>query len=318
VVEAISGRSSNMQRHIRTCDNITPDERSRVMANFEASQAASRSSKEPEAGDSKLPRFTGQPPWSPSTQYGFQTGLSSRPRATSTSDDDGTSSSSFPSPDLARCEFVRPERGPDGSPPRPSPKLSLQSILNDDMDPYSSSRRGYAARSPPSGTTSSFDRRPIPSPELSAEYRLVTQLDHDIEEFQRVQTRLENQSSSRQVNYSSDETVTLESMRRKLDELHQEHARLRQRVSSTKNDDGDLRVRLERTGETLRRVESAERGGRRFLLGGSGGSGGFRMEIPRANTTPTLTHLAESETLKRRKIGDGRSNTAGFVSINGV
>jgi hypothetical protein len=107
-------------------------------------------------------------------------------------------------------------------------------------------------------------------------------------------------------------------MRRKLDELHQEHARLRQRVSSTENDDGDLRVRLERTGETLRRVESAERGARRFLLGGSGGSGGFRMEIPRANTTPTLTPLAESETLKRRKIGDGRSNTAGFVSINGV
>jgi hypothetical protein len=168
---------------------------------------------------------------------------------------------------------------------------------------------------------SSFHRRPIHSPELADEHRLVTQLDRDIEELQRIQAGLENQSSPRHVNYSSQDTPAVESMRRKLDELQREHERLRQRVLSTGIDDGDLRARLERTSENLRRVESAERGSRKFLLGGSGGSGGnggFRMEIPRANTSPTLTPLAESETLKRRKIGEGRSNTAGFVPINGV
>lgn len=312
MVEAISGRSSNMQRHIRTCEHISPEDRKRIMENFESSQA-SRSSREPEAEGSKPHQVgTAPSPWPASAQYGFQATIANRPRATSNSDDDRTSASSIPSPGPP----IRrpPERGPSNSPPRPVQKLSLQSILNDDSEPYSSSR-GYTVRVSQRSILHNFDRPPIASQELAVERGRVEQLDHDIDELQRLRTSLDDQSSSYHGYHAipSYETATIERMRQRLEELHQENENLRRRILSTENDNGELKAKLELAGEKLGRLEAAERESRRVAISSSSGSGSYTMATPRAHSVPALTPLAEPETLKRRKVG---SDTSGFVAIN--
>ena len=120
-VEALSGRSSNMQRHIRTCEHIPPGERAHIMANFEATRHPS------------APGASG----GDSVAHGGS---------------ESSSSSSFGSPDMGRqqrqhefpprsagVQQSSPRQRPRPLAPRPEPepsrKITLQSILNEESEP---------------------------------------------------------------------------------------------------------------------------------------------------------------------------------------
>ncbi|KAI5821409.1 hypothetical protein BZA77DRAFT_5753 [Pyronema omphalodes] len=148
VVEALSGRSSNMQRHIKNCPYINEESRYRIMTNFELAQAAAKASKEHDVDDFPSNSGTmspGSPLSSPPPHYGMggpgsggaggAVVIGGRPRTSTQSDDDGlTSPSSGLSPKSA--QYSTSSGIPQStSPTKPSRKITLQSILNDDPDP---------------------------------------------------------------------------------------------------------------------------------------------------------------------------------------
>ncbi|KAI5858928.1 hypothetical protein BZA05DRAFT_382805 [Tricharina praecox] len=356
-----------MQRHIRTCDYIPSEDRVRIMENFEASQVASRSSKDLEdpRGNDDYSRFghghhggngidPGPAMWSPHTHHvvphhhqygGHQTAssLSGRSRATSQSDDDTTSSSSVPSPDLGRRELARLV----SSPPRPSPKLLIRDLLNDESAPPSYLYRGsssaaaaavamaaaekskHSRTSPGSGTTAPKHHNSAHSSELllATEHGLVAQLDYAIDEMQGVRMRLEDRSGPHgggQFPVSREESAaTIEWLSKRMEELRRENEALKHRVSTTENDNGELKAKLEKIGEKFRLLESDSR---RMSAGCvSGGLGGrpttgspfdmhHHMVTPRATSAPVVT-ASESETLRKRQYGERRS-ASGFVPIS--
>ena len=353
-VEAISGRSSNMQRHIRTCDYITAEDRVRIMENFEASQAASRSSKELEdpRGNDDYPRLghghgridPGPTVWSPHAhnvvphhhQYGSHqaaSSLSGRSRATSQSDDDTTSSSSIPSPELGRRELARLV----SSPPRPSPKLLIRDLLNEESEPPSylygkssnaaavaaAEKNKYARTSP--GSCAILRHESSHLSELAMEHGLVAQLDHAIDEMQDVRARLEGrsgpQSGSQLPVLREENAATIAWLSRRMEELRRENETLKRRVSTTEYDNGELKAKLERIGEKFRLLESDSR---RMpigsVVGGSSGGGAtnpFGVQhraTPRATSAPLVTS-SESETLRKQRCGEGNA-APGFVPIN--
>ncbi|KAF8253947.1 hypothetical protein K440DRAFT_639744 [Wilcoxina mikolae CBS 423.85] len=276
MVEALSGRSSNMQRHIRTCEFISPGDRARIMANFEASQAASRTSKDHDPVDDNYSRLpvgsVPGPPISPSP-YGSSAG---RSRAISHSDDDGTSSSSISSPEMGRNEiFARPvsQASSSSAVSRPSRRLTLRSILNEDSEtppyPYNSSAAKERAAAAVSGTTThGFNAAPA-SPELATEQALsfLTKLDLAIDEIQHVRNRLEDHigpHGGQHLRSSEECTAMIAWLRKSLDDARRENDWLKQRFASMKTENGGLKARLEMVGEKLRHVEVESR---RVLFG---------------------------------------------------
>jgi hypothetical protein len=149
VVEALSGRSSNMQRHIKNCPYIDEESRYRIMTNFELAQAAAKASKEHDVDEFPSNSGTmspGSPLSSPPPHYtgmggpgsggaGGAGAVGGRPRTLTQSDDDGmTSPSSIPSPASAQYSTGSGILQ-STSPTKPSRKITLQSILNEDPDP---------------------------------------------------------------------------------------------------------------------------------------------------------------------------------------
>ena len=297
-----------MQRHIRTCEYISPGDRARIMANFEASQAASRASKDHDPVDdnySRLPGTVPEPPISPS-QYGKSAG---QPCIISHSDDDGTSSSSISSPEMGRNElFARPV-SLASSASRPSRRLTLRSILNEDSEtssyPYSSSvSKERAVTAASSATTHGYDVAPV-SPDLAADqaHGLLAKLDLAIDEIQHVRNRLEGRiglHGGQPLRSSEERTAMITWLRKSLDDAHRENDWLKRRFSSMKTDNRELKARLETVGEKLRHIEAESR---RILISGVGNDE-FRM-VPRSNSAPALTPQVEPEALKKWNIADG-------------
>lgn len=292
-VEAISGRSSNMQRHVKTCDYISAEQRARIMGNFEASQAVSRDhpSKDPEhtEGDIYSRHVLGPTPWVPG-HAGHPQSNSSRSRATSRSDDeDGASSSSMPSPDtMVQRELSRPMEMLDVAPnsSRPAPRISLKSILNDsDAPTYPYNLAG----------ANNGERQPEPSsPELLARgHGLVARLDHAIDEIQNVRTRLEDQSGpqGQGIKHSTDSATLIAWLQKRLEEVHKENEWLKRRYSYMESDNGDLKARLDRVGEKLSSIEL--------------GNNRMPPRSPRANSAPAPSRMIELESQKRRKLDGG-------------
>ncbi|KAF8543147.1 hypothetical protein BDD12DRAFT_875177 [Trichophaea hybrida] len=240
------------------------------MANFEASQAASRASKDHDPVDDNYSRLpvgsVPGPPISPSL-YGSSSG---RSRAISHSDDDGTSSSSISSPEMGRNEiFARPISQAS----RPSRRLTLRSILNEDSEtpsyPYNSSTaKERAATAVSSTATHGFNAAPA-SPELATEQALsfLTRLDHAIDEIQHVRNRLEDHigpHGGQHLGSSEECTEMIAWLRKSLDDARRENDWLKRQFASMKTDNGELKASLEMVGEKLRHVEVESR---RVLFG---------------------------------------------------
>jgi len=350
-----------MQRHIRTCDYIPAADRARIMENFEASQAASRSPREledPRGSDGYSRHGHGQgggggepgmTMWAPHTHHAAShhhqhsghhaaSSLWGRSRATSQSDDDTTSSSSFPSPDLTRRELTRLASPPS----RPSPKLQIRDLLNEESDPpsylFGSSASAVAAAAPaekskyprtsPSGDASVPKNASAHISELATEHGLVAQLNYAIDEMQGVRMHLEGRSGPRSGGHSpvsgEESAATIAWLSKRMEELRRENETLRRRVSTTENDNGELKAKLERIGEKFRSLEHDSRRVSARSVGGGDGRRPFDMQqqhhqhhmaTPRAASAPAVT-ATESEMLRKRRRGEERQ-AVGFVPIDG-
>jgi hypothetical protein len=99
-----------------------------------------------------------------------------------------------------------------------------------------------------------------------------------------------------------------------MEELRRENEALRRRVSTTENDNGELKAKLERIGEKFRLFEHDSRRMSARSVGGGDGVRPFGMQqqhqhhhhhmaTPRATSAPAVNAL-ESEMLRKRKCGE--------------
>src|SRR5690606_12369494 len=120
-LESISGRSSNMQRHIKTCEHISEQDRQRIMSTFNHTQAAKVRDRiiQPET-----PSSSGM---MRGTATFSSTSFRNRHVESTTSDDDASGSSSFTSPRGSRRNTAVSVETPAPQEQKPSPRLSVKS-----------------------------------------------------------------------------------------------------------------------------------------------------------------------------------------------
>lgn len=128
-----------MQRHIKTCEHISEQDRQRIMSTFNHTQAAKARDRgaHPETSSSSA-MMRGTATFS-STSFRNQHGESTP------SDDDASGSSSFTSPRASRRNTAVSVETPASQEQKPSPRLSVKSILNEDDVESSGYSRGRSS-----------------------------------------------------------------------------------------------------------------------------------------------------------------------------
>ncbi|KAI5789021.1 hypothetical protein EDC01DRAFT_658535 [Geopyxis carbonaria] len=246
-VDAISGRSSNMQRHIKMCANIAPDDRARIISSFEAAQPSRPQHESEERFRSTMMANVQQHFREPVAMSGPVDGrrftavnaLAAPPQPQHPEQRQILQRPTMPVPmqmqmkTQAQTQAQTGEASGSGRPEvarqsNASPKLSLKNILNSSDTPIPAAR-------PRTFTPATLNPQPAPLPSIRyGDPAVISRLDAAINELTALRASLNPPPPSPQLDSAAHTRITMNCLRDELAVLRREHEWLKVRYMAAK------------------------------------------------------------------------------------